>query len=225
MSNNKTNYPLAWPIGWKRTTASSRRPGRFNRSQYHYTSHQLVDGTTQHNTHRRKAELTVTNGIDRVLVELEKLGVQSGDCIISTNLETRLDGLPRSGQRAPDDSGVAVYWRVQNKSERVLAIDLYTSVADNLAAIAATLNAMRAIERHGSAEILTRVFQGFDALPAPGAHKFWWHVLGVEKVCKIADARYAYKRLAMHAHPDRGGSLEQMQEINAAWEQAQQACT
>ena len=37
-----------------------------------------------------------------------------------------------------------------------MAIDAYTRTADNLAAVAATLEAMRAIERHGGAQILER---------------------------------------------------------------------
>ena len=77
-----------------------------------------------------------------------------GDSIISTNLKLRLDGLPRSDQKEPDDPGVAVYWQRLSKPKKVMAIDLYDRIADNLAAIGATLNAMRAIERHGGALIL-----------------------------------------------------------------------
>jgi len=50
-----------------------------------------------------------------------------------------------------------------------MAIDIYDTVAGNLAAVAATLDAMRAIERHGGAQILKRAFQGFKALPSSTA--------------------------------------------------------
>ena len=80
-----------------------------------------------------------------VLAELARLGIGEQDTVISTNVPTRLDGLPRSGAREPFDPGVAVYWQERSGARRVMAIDRYTTVADNLAAVAATLEAMRAI--------------------------------------------------------------------------------
>jgi hypothetical protein len=71
------------------------------------------------------------------------MGVDRQDVVISTNVRTRLDGLPRSGEPEPSDRGAAVYWEDQKRKRRVMAIDRYGKVADNLAAIAATLDAMR----------------------------------------------------------------------------------
>ena len=79
-----------------------------------------------------------------------------------------------------------------------MAIDQYFRVADNLAAIAATLEAMRAIERHGGAEILDRAFTGFTALPAPEQP---FHVLGVSATATDEEIETAYRRLAMQHHP------------------------
>src|SRR5260370_12455992 len=59
-----------------------------------------------------------------------------------------------------------------------MAIARYARVADNLAAIAATLDAMRAIERHGGGSILERAFIGFAALPAT-AGVDWRKIFGV----------------------------------------------
>lgn len=153
------------------------------------------------------------------------MGVERQDVVISTNVRTRLDGLPRSGEREPDDPGAAVYWQEATGPSRVMAIDQYDRVADNLAAIAATLDAMRAIERHGGAQILERAFTGFTALPAPsdGAPRDWWDVLGVLRTCTLDEARTAYRRAASAAHPDRGGTDARMAEVNRAWEQAQEA--
>lgn len=64
---------------------------------------------------------------------------------------TNIDGFPRSGQSEPSDGGVAVYWLTSTGETKCIAIDRYDRVADNLAAVAATLDAMRAIERHGGA--------------------------------------------------------------------------
>lgn len=52
----------------------------------------------------------------------------------------------------------------------------------------------------------------------------WRQILGVDPdVTDIEVVRKARKKAAMKAHPDRGGSDEQMQRINTAWEAAQQA--
>jgi hypothetical protein len=99
-----------------------------------------------------------------------------------------------------------------------MAVDQYTQVADNLAAIAATLEAMRAIERHGGAMILERAFLGFTALPSPND---WRHVLGFEHTPTLPEARDRYRKLAATQHPDLGGSDARMAELNGAWDSAQ----
>lgn len=157
-----------------------------------------------------------------MLSELRRFGVVESDTIISTNVQLRRDGLPLSNQAEPSDPGVAVYWKKYGK-DQVMATDRYTKVADNLAAIAASLEAMRAIERHGGATILDRAFEGFTALPEPNN---WRHVLqmpsDVPTHKTVAEfARDQYKQLALMHHPDRGGDPAKMAEINAAWDVAQ----
>lgn len=195
-------FPLQWPEGWPRTKSYARQRARFS-------------------TKRRESyatDLTIADGVERVLAELSRLGVGRDDIVISTNVKTRLDGLPRSDQRAPDDPGVAAYWETKKGERRVMAIDRYTRVADNLAAIAATLDAMRAIERHGGAQILDRAFTGFTALPEPGRARPWREVLGAHPAeTKMDVIRILYRRRAMELHPDRpGGSHDAMTELNAA---------
>ena len=186
-------YPLTWPQGWPRKQSYQRSRAKFSTSV---------------------RVLSVMDGIQRVLLELERLGVKRDDLVISTDIPTRLDGLPRS-DRTVTDPGVAVYWR-KGKATRCMAIDRYDRVADNLAAIAATLEAMRAIERHGGAEILDRAFTGFVALPAP---EQWWQVLGVAENATGGEIDAAYRRLAALHHPDRGGDSAQMARINTARDQ------
>ncbi|WP_249183503.1 hypothetical protein [Burkholderia cenocepacia] len=64
-------------------------------------------------------------------------------------------------------------------SPRVMAIDQYAWIADNLAAVAATRDAMRGIERRGGARILERAFTGFATLAAPGRARHWREVIGM----------------------------------------------
>lgn len=187
-------YPLQWPAGWRR--AQGRRSANFS-------------------TYGRA--LSIMDGVQRVLRELDQLGVRNrDDIVISSNVPLRLDGLPRSDQREPPDPGVAVYWvRRGMKQPKCMAIDRYTRVADNLGALAATLAAMRAIERHGGAEILDRAFTGFVALPAPEQP---WQTLGLDTSRPSREqVEEAYSRLAMKHHPDRpGGDTQTMARINAA---------
>jgi hypothetical protein len=98
-----------------------------------------------------------------------------------------------------------------------MAIDQYWRVADNLAAIAATLEAMRAIERHGGATILERAFLGFAALPEK-ASKPWREVLGIDPnqsaTTELVTSRF--RALLKVHHPDVGGKDEDLLRITQA---------
>jgi hypothetical protein len=220
MNKSISAYPLAWPAGWTRTGESQRMRAKFHGSERQHST-QPGGGSWL-----RKRDLTIAEGTSRVLAELQRFGVLTGDAIISTNLVLRFDGLPRSDQRAPSDPGVAVYWQRPGEPMKCMAIDLYERVADNLAAIAATLEAMRAIERHGGAQILDRAFSGFTALPAPGQTTGGWRVhLGFPQDASptLAEAEQAYRWLRGQHHPDKpGGDAALFHQVQLAWEQAQQ---
>lgn len=206
-------YPLQWPVGWRRTEVGWRKRAQFKRGERQYST---APGSTS--SWMNYKSVSISDATSRVLEELRKLGVEHGDAIISTNLQLRLDGLPRGGQADPSDPGVAVYWRVGPGPMKVMAIDRYDRVADNLAAIAATLEAMRAIERHGGGEIIERTFTGFDALPPP---KSWADILGVPPTATREQVNEAFRSLASKHHPDRpGGSHERMAEISRARDDA-----
>jgi hypothetical protein len=113
---------------------------------------------------------------------------------------------------------VAVYWVTRaGTPAKCMAVDRYDKVADNLAAVAATLEAFRAVERHGGAAILDRAFVGFAALPAPAAwQRDWWNVLELSQDATADQVRAAHRRLTAIHHPDRGGRHEHMAELNRA---------
>lgn len=208
-------YPLKWPASWPRTKPEYRLPARFGKK--------VREAGRSYATAQ---QLTVPDAVARVLEELDRMGIDRQDVIVSTNVRTRLDGLPRGGEREPADSGAAVYWQDRSGARRVLAIDQYVRVADNLAAIAATLEALRAVERHGGAVILERAFTGFTALPAPGAAtaRTWRQVFGLQpgQTPTAAQLREIYRRRASDHHPDKGGTNGGMAELNVAYEQARQ---
>lgn len=200
-----TAYPLSWPAGWKRTASHARKPGPFR------------------NDKRIGKELTVADAVDRVLLELGRMGIHDWMApIISTNVEPTLSGRPRSNQGQPQDPGVAVYWRKNSKEiHKVMAVDRYTRVEQNLAAIAATLDAMRAIERHGGAVILERAFSGFVSLPAPNT---WRSVMGYDELTTptLVMVKDVYRQKALLFHPDmQGGSEHRMKELNWAMAEAE----
>jgi hypothetical protein len=133
-------YPLQWPIGWKRTLAKERKLGRFRKSA------------------EAQDWITVAIATERLCTELKRMGVVRDDFVLSTNLILRMDGFPRSDQPTNiPDPGVAVYWQ-DGTERRCIATDIYTEVNDNIAVIAATFEAMRAIERHGGAQIMDRAY-------------------------------------------------------------------
>ncbi|TGP22514.1 J domain-containing protein [Mesorhizobium sp. M1D.F.Ca.ET.184.01.1.1] len=198
-------FPLHWPSGRPRKLPGLRKNGKFSTAGR--------NGFQQH--------LTVAEALARLQSELDRIGARNR--IISSNLETRLDGLPRSGQPDPSDPGVALYFHLQGKPH-CMPCDTYTKTAQNIAAIAAHIEATRAIERHGVSSV-AEMFTGFAALPPPGAKRPWRDVMDFQPLDDpqitrdVIESRY--RRLAAQRHPDLpGGSHDAMAELNQAKEQA-----
>lgn len=197
MSQEIQAYPLTWPLGWKRS-----------RSQEH-SNFSKKTGPYQ------RRNVTINEAVTAVLEELRRMGVKQGKVIISTNLKLRNDGLPYSVQREPDDQGVSVWW-TEGKSHKVIALDKYYRIADNLYAVAKTIEALRGIDRWGSGEILQRSFTGFEALPFTPSES-WWSVLGVAAHTPTNDVEAAYRKVRFKAHPDQGGSSDEFNRVQDAW--------
>lgn len=195
---NETAYPLCWPAGWKRTPEKLRRRADFR-----------TGGRT----------LLIADGVARVLLELDRQGVNEDAIVISSNIKPQLG---RMADTSPQDPGVAVYWP-RNGKQSCMAVDCYSRVADNLAGVAITLQYMRGIERHGGAEILERAFLGFQSLPPPNGRR-WQDVLGVYTDCSLDSAEVAYRTKAKQFHPDtNNGDHDKMSELNEAIRQAREA--
>ena len=96
--------------------------------------------------------------------------------VISTNIPLRRDGLPYAGQAQPNDPGVAVYFTTNDRTT-CLACDRWKTVAENIYAIAKTIEALRGIERWGSKDAVGAAFLGFAALPPSS----WRKVLGARE--------------------------------------------
>lgn len=145
----------------------------------------------------------------RLQTELDRLGAR--EVILSTNIELRLDGMPRADRSPPADPGAALYFRFKGR-DTVFACDQWDRTADNITAIAKHIEALRGMERWGTGT-LEQAFAGYQALPAP---EQWWQVLRVGVQATRAEIEAAYRQMARLAHPDTGGSTAAMSRLNAA---------
>lgn len=172
---------------------------------------------------------------DAILRRLRRMGARN--IVISSNVPLRTDGLPLSGGRDNlPDPGVAVYFsRTSGGVVRdiALACDHWISVSENCHAIHLTLEALAAIERSGSAQMMDAAFSGFARLPAQAGPtvSHWTVVLGItEPTTNLGVAQriglrdrveHRYRELARKVHPDApGGSHAGMLELNRAIEEA-----
>ena len=83
-------YPLHWPMG---------------RSRARYRGRAMFGTSGRGNG---KQSLTVAEARERLSEQVEILNARY--VTLSTNLELRLDGAPRSGQPEPSDPGAAIYF-------------------------------------------------------------------------------------------------------------------
>jgi len=190
MSDERQRFPLAWPLNWKRTPPRERRRAPFRSANQ---------------------PITLARAIDRLDRELGLLKADA-DRILSSNIPIGLRGLPLSDAKAPADPGVAVYITLNTKP-LVFACDKWDRVADNMAAIAQHIDALRRIDRYGVGK-LDQAFAGYKALPR--STEDWREVLGVGEYATVEQVDAAFLEKARTAHPDSGGSHEAMARLTAA---------
>lgn len=174
-------YPLEWPAGWRRAQYRQRAA---------FSTKNTADG-----------RLTIFQATERLEAEVERLGGKNP--VLSTNVSLRLDGRPRSDEE-PRDPGAALYFVFKGKAT-VLACDKWNRVADNIAAIAAHIDALRRVDRYGVGTI-EQALAGYKALPADTAAD-WRAVFGFLPGEAVTRAKLdaAYKLMARDRHPDRTG--------------------
>jgi len=192
-------FPLEWPDGWDRTAPTKRRRAPYSKPF----------GSSR----------------DDLIRQLRLFRATA--TIISSNMPVRSDGIPYAGtaDKRYADPGVAVYFALRGE-QQVIACDCWDSIHGNLRAIGITLEAMRQIDRTGASSLLRRAFQGFKALPpAPAPARPWWEVLGLDRAVATREVIEAvYKARSRQAHPDAGGSNDEMAELNRAREEGITQC-
>lgn len=199
-------YPLAWPVGWKRTAYSQRRHGKFSET--------IETRQPDNSVKKRSKSVSMVEAVTRLEKQIESLG--GNDATLSTNVKLNLRGTPY-GNEQPSDPGAAVYFRFKGRAT-VLACDTFVTLADNIAALAAHIDALRRIERYGVGTI-EQALAGYKALPADTAAN-WRAVFGFSADVRVTREQLdsAYKAAARQRHPDLGGSDMEMSHINRARE-------
>lgn len=192
-------YPLAWPTTRPRTRQP--KPALFR---------------------DRGSQLTLIVGRKRLRDQVEAMtrhgqSWRVTNMVLSTNIRFTASGArdQNVSRRDPADAGVAFYFDLDRRPH-VLACDRWDTVQDNIAAIAAHIDALRGQERWGVAD-LKQAFAGHVALPAPNP---WWAVLDLPRTATRADVDAAYRRAARTAHPDTGGDRAAWDKLTAAYEAA-----
>jgi hypothetical protein len=197
-------FPLEWPAGWQRTPPGLRRRAAFHKIRGVQMGMDYV--------RKEKAGLDISDGLARLEGELRRLA--AGAIVISSNLEVNAAGRPYTKQsKMLADPGVAVYFKLKAKP-LVLACDKWLSTADNMAALAGHIEAIRAVDRYGVGTI-EQAFAGYKALPADTAAD-WRQVFGLNGSATLEDVDTRFKALARERHPDRGGSDAAMSHLNRA---------
>lgn len=198
-------YPLQWPKARPRKTA--RKSANFGKK--------VRESGKSYDSHKA---LSIADAVQRLQDEIDRIG--ANNYVLSTNIQVRLDGWPRSDAAQPKDPGACLYFTLGGKPH-ALPCDTYDRVADNIAAIAKHIEATRAIERYGVAT-MEELFTGFTALPAPATTRPWREVFGLGGQGYPRGAIDAkYRELAKQRHPDApGGSHEAMAQLNVAYEEA-----
>jgi hypothetical protein len=184
---NPTVYPLAWPVGFPRS--DFRQVASF--------------------------KVSLAGALDDLYNELDRMDASA--IVISSNMQTRLDGRPLAKQARIEDPGVALYFQ-RNGRQVCIPCDKWDTVVGNVRAIGLTVAALRSLERWGAKDLVDAAFVGFEALPAHAGAQHgasdWWQVLGVPRDSSIDEIRRIWKQRLREAHP------EDHERINNAWSAA-----
>lgn len=185
-------FPLDWPLGFARTRDDARKWSQFKQ--------------------------TMENAQRFLRHEINLLG--AGGLIVSSNIPVRRDGMfyTEYMNKKMDDPGVAIYFKM-GTDDIVMCCDQYLKVWENIYALGKSVEALRAIERYGCSEFMKRAFTGFKAIPER-VEMSCWEILVLPPTKDTAVIKERFRLLAMDAHPDKGGSVENFHALNTAYNDA-----
>lgn len=174
----------------------------------------------------RLSGFDLSGGAQRWNVVLNRIGHRAElmglkNVVISTNQPVRQDGMPYSARHRIDDPAVAIYF-TRKDQQLVMAQDKFAKIEDNMRSVAIALEAIARMDRHGGGKMLDRAFTGFVAITDRSDFRA---VLKIDPGDDLREAERSFKKLAMLAHPDHGGSESAMAELNTAMDAARASLT
>lgn len=166
--------------------------------------------------------LRVRAGVKDVLKAIDVLeavtSCPASDIIVSFEETT--------SRRQTVDSAAAA-WFIWGEAQRCVACDLYATPGANLFSIAQLIRGCAAEHGRGSiAAVQHALASHTPRAPAPtaaAAREHWSKALGVRPDALPSEITAAFRRRALDAHPDQGGTREQWDYLAAAFEQARRA--
>lgn len=124
-------------------------------------------------------------------------------------------GARLEGFRQSDADKTVKLTYVKNGKTVNLQMGSQARAVDNLRVLYLAIEDMRLNEKRGIAEVLQ---SAYVQLEAPRQKRNPYEVLGIFDTATLEEAEAIFKAKAKRAHPDRGGSNEQMQELTEAIE-------
>ena len=191
---------LNWPRGWDRTPESERE-------------------------RNRSFEATLARTTEDLATELDRMGVDHWRASIG-NAHTKSNGLPLHNAN-PDDPGFVLRWS-DDGEEFAVACDAYSRLRDNVRTVykwvhETRMRGNRPVETGDSEFAAARLPPGDadeDVIVAGSATSKPAHeVLGVDAYAADSEVVDAYHERVKEAHPDHGGSEEELYRVRDAKEE------
>ena len=168
----------------------------------------------------RSFEVSLHDAIEDLDAEMDRLGVDDWRLETAMDHQSRNPNYPYASQPEPDDPSVVLRWSMDGE-QFAIACDRYSRVRDNLRTIGLYVREKRKMEGRpvttgGSEFANARLPSGEeDAIVAERpAHA----VLGVDRDASDAEIIDAFRDAVQEAHPDKGGSEEELKEVKRARE-------
>ena len=188
--NNKTAYPLSWPLGWPRTESHRREHAKF--------------------------KTTLPAALAQLETEIRRMGGKN--VILSSNYTLGISNPSDPGVVAYFDWKPDPF--KADFVQMAIPCDRWTRIEHNIKAIALTIEAMRGMERWGAKHMIKAMFSGFKSLPEKASGIDPWEVLGIAPTTSEVAITDAYRFKATTEHPDAGGTTERFQRLQEAHELA-----
>lgn len=166
-------------------------------------------------------DVTRSRAFDSILEELRKMDARNVQLDSGAEHQVKNPNKPYA-DASFDDPGIVVRYELDGV-QHVTAMDKWDTPRDNARAIALTFDAQRSIPRYGvetiESEFSTHQLPPPDDAVVAGNGEMPPHeVLGVEVEADEETVRDAARERKIEAHPDHGGSSEELQRVLEAEE-------